>query len=204
MSVWFVYVDYTGDGRPFYVGKGTYKRIHTRERDNEHWKSIRDKHGWRREVVYGTKDENAAYDHETFLIAEYNTFSGWGANHTAGGPCGQTGLKRSEETRRKLRESHLGKTPWNKGVPQTEEHRRKNSECRRGKKRGATSPETKAKIAAAHRARSIWTPEFVELLRQERASGLLIREVAAKFGLSKTSVTNALNYGVPGMRWKQA
>ena len=181
LTVWFVYVDYTDDGRPFYVGKGTYKRVHTRERNNDHWKSIRDKHGWRREVVYGTKYEDAAYEYEAFLIAEHNTFHGWGANHTAGGSCGQTGLKRSEETRWKLRESHLGKTPWNKGKPQSEEHRRKNSESRKGKK---------------YSDRPLrWTPEMVTLLRTDREQGMTQRELAEKYKTSLAAVCNLLKHG---------
>lgn len=47
MKVWFVYVDYTDDERPFYVGKGTHKRLRIRER-NSHWKNISHKHGWKR------------------------------------------------------------------------------------------------------------------------------------------------------------
>lgn len=148
--MWFVYVDRTDDGRPFYVGKGTYRRVHTRERDNAHWKSIAVKHGRQREVVYGTKDEAAAYEFEAHLIALYDTFNGWGANHTAGGPCGQTGLKRSAASRLRMSIARRGQVPWNKGVPQSEEHRRKNSECRIGKSRGPMPDETKAKIAKAH------------------------------------------------------
>jgi len=150
VSVWFVYVDRTDDERPFYVGKGTHKRVHTRERDNAHWKSIRDKHGWHREEVFGTKDEQAAYDFEADLIALHNTFHGWGANHTAGGSCGQTGLKRSAVSRLRMSIARRGQISWNKGVPQSEEHRRKNSECRIGKIRGPMPDETKAKIAKAH------------------------------------------------------
>lgn len=188
MNIWFVYVDRTDDDRVFYVGKGTYKRVHTRERNNEHWKSIRDKHGWRREKVFGTKNEQAAYDFETELIALYDTFNGWGANHTAGGSCGQTGLKRSDETKRLLRESHLGKTPWNKGKPQSEEHRRKNSECRIGKTYGK-------------RPRK-WTEEFIALIKRERMSGLTVKAVAKKYNVSPSSVSNVMNHGMPCMKRK--
>jgi len=45
----------------------------------------------------------------------------------------------SNETKEKMKNSHLGKTsgmkgkvPWNKGVPQTEEHKRINSESHKG------------------------------------------------------------------------
>ncbi len=40
MKAWFVYVDYTDDGRPFYVGKGTERRMKNRELNSD-WKASR-------------------------------------------------------------------------------------------------------------------------------------------------------------------
>lgn len=56
------------------------------------------------------------------------------------------GLKRSEETKRKISESHKGKPSPKKGIKCSEEAKRKNSEAHKGKK---LSEETKIKIGLA-------------------------------------------------------
>ena len=40
----------------------------------------------------------------------------------------------TEETKIKMSESHLGKIPWNKGIPMSEETKRKESETHKGKR----------------------------------------------------------------------
>jgi hypothetical protein len=98
LKVFFVYVDRTDDGRPFYVGKGLIKRTQTRER-NLPWKRIASKYGWRREVVLATRDESFAFEEEKRRIVELGTFEDgtpgrWGANLTEGGE-GSSGWKPS-------------------------------------------------------------------------------------------------------------
>jgi uncharacterized protein YeaO (DUF488 family) len=44
------------------------------------------------------------------------------------------GRKHTKESREKIRKSKLGKTPWNKGIPRTQEARRKASESQVGLK----------------------------------------------------------------------
>lgn len=162
MNVWFVYVDYTDDGRPFYVGKGIEARVNERDRNSD-WKDIVREHGWHREVIFGTRDESAAYELEERLVEEYDTFHEWGANLNKGGYGQKSGWKhsrntrarmslsqserergpRSEETRRLLSERQRGKVPGNKGkpgksppnkgVPMSEEAKRHLSELNKGK-----------------------------------------------------------------------
>ena len=67
------------------------------------------------------------------------------------------GVKRSEETRRKLSESHKGQTPWNKGRKMSEsyhseETKRKVSEALKGR---VLSEETKRKIGEAHKGKLV-------------------------------------------------
>lgn len=85
----FVYIDRTDDGRPFYVGKGRKARVRLRDR-NERWKRIADKHGWQRRVFAAFDEEADAFLIERALILRHGTFEAgpggvWGANFTSGG-----------------------------------------------------------------------------------------------------------------------
>lgn len=62
------------------------------------------------------------------------------------------GKKHSEETRRKLRESHLGKVPANKGKPMTEEQKKRMSETHKGKH---LSEETKRKLSIINKGKFV-------------------------------------------------
>lgn len=87
-QAWFVYVDYTSDGRPYYVGKGKTKRVQNPKRNIVH-ERITQKHGCQRKIELITSIEQLAFDYEIELIAEYKTQCGvighWGANLTSGG-----------------------------------------------------------------------------------------------------------------------
>jgi NUMOD3 motif len=121
----YAYVWMRNDGTPYYVGKGKRRRGF-----------IVDKH-----LVPGPKDpsmvvvmpmgsEEEALRWEKALIALFGRKDqGTGCLHnlTAGG-IGQ--IEPSEETRRKMREAKLGRSPWNKGLPFSAETRRKMSETR--------------------------------------------------------------------------
>lgn len=115
--MYHTYVDWTTDGRPFYVGMGTDNRLSRRFGRNKHHTHVAKKHGLNRKIVATFPDRTGAVDLEVKLIADHHTFvddpnyNGIGCNYTTGGegcPC-------SEETRRKISASKVGRTPWNKG-----------------------------------------------------------------------------------------
>jgi len=113
--VFFVYIDWTLEDLPraFYIGKGQLVRVHEQERDNDHWRNIVAKRGFRREVILATKDESYAFTQEILGILEHGTFCGstqhhWGANKTAGGE-GISGYVHTQAARQKISEAHIGK-----------------------------------------------------------------------------------------------
>ena len=119
VSMFFVYVDSTNDGRPFYVGKGDARRVSQPKRNRKHtWVS----HvlGRKREIVIQTSIEQLTLEQEIAIIAELDTFTTNYAHHlddircnfTRGGE-GLTGHKDTIETRQKKRANaeRMGKDP---------------------------------------------------------------------------------------------
>jgi len=190
--IFYVYVDRTDDGRPFYVGKGTLDRTRDVTRRNELWKRIAKKHGQHRELVLSTRDESFAFEHESSLIAAYNTCvssGGWGANLV---PLGGTwaGMKHddaararmrgrvvSDETRERIRRALTGRvrpevTGENSPTARPEV-RAKISERRRGKCAGEKS--SSAKLT--------W-----DLVDHIRSSTLSNRALGRELGVAHTTI----------------
>ena len=114
------------------------------------------KHGvenFKFEVLLYADDADFLNLMEQKIIAGYETLSPSGYNLDTGG-----GVNRSfsEETRAKL----LGRRAWNKGVPATEEQKRKQSAAMMGKispqKGRPRTEEEKAKQSAAMKGRPAW------------------------------------------------
>lgn len=205
MSTWFVYVDYTDDGRPFYVGKGTAARVKKRERNSD-WVEIAAEHGQRREVVFGTRDESSAYELEEQLVREYGTYDRWGANLRPGGYGRRSGWRHTRATRERLRQLATGvpspkkgkpaPSPPNKGVPMSEEQKRRLSELNKGKpsnRLGAKhTEESRKKMSEAHKGQPAWnkrfTDEIVDEMLKDRESGMMISDIAARYETSAPTV----------------
>jgi len=149
-----VYVDYTTEElpRPFYVGKGNSSRVSNLKRNKLHT-NIANKHGIERRIILETNDESEALNREIELIAEHKTCiydeGSWGANFTRGGE-GTSGMKHSEESKRKNSEANKLATSGEKngmyGKHHSEETRKKIGDNQRGWKH---TDEAKAAIAEA-------------------------------------------------------
>lgn len=125
MKRFYVYEDWTCEPVPrcFYVGKGTERRVSSLRRNKKHV-SVSKKHGQNRVIVFESCDEASAFALEVDLIAKRQTFTTgsdgvFGCNFTRGGegPSGRTsplkGMKRSQETCRRISENKRGKpTHW--------------------------------------------------------------------------------------------
>lgn len=185
-DVFFVYIDRTDDGRPFYVGKGKRNRVRYVTR-NAYWRNIAAKYGQRREVVLATKDETFAFEEEKRLIAELGTFEDgtpdrWGANLTEGGegPCG---IVRDEVYRRRISERFKGRSrSLESRLKQSESTRGENSHMfgRSGTNHPKTglkmSDETRRRQSEALKGRDSWnrgkTGVYTEEANRRRAEAL--------------------------------
>ena len=131
-----------------------------------------------KEIIYSNiQFKETADDVERFAIAkeraigkaEYNIADGGGGcgRHSEetrkklseshkGQPAWNKGKKLgpvTEEHKRKLSESHKGQPAWNKGIPCSEEHKKKLSEVNKGKKLGPMTEETKKKMSEAKKGK---------------------------------------------------
>ena len=114
------------------------------------------KHGvdnFKFEVLFFAKDRDYLNLMEQRCIESYNTLSPNGYNLDTGGGVSRTV---SEATKEKMR----GRIAWNKGMPQSEEQRRKQSEFMTGKpaknKGKPASEEQKRKQSEAMKGRTAW------------------------------------------------
>lgn len=134
---YYVYQYVREDGTPYYIGKGTRSRAwnpHPRFNGSD----LRPKDKNRIQIVKGNITDAAAKKLERELIALHGRKDRGGIllNLTDGGD-GKSGQVHSAETRKKMSESHKGKTL-------TEEHRKKMSESH--KKRFVENPELKERL----------------------------------------------------------
>ena len=126
MSYSLVYVDCKPDGTPFYVGKGSEKRIKILIR-NKHHQNICNKYpNWYRGIAFAGLEQDCL-NKEISLITKYGRADlgkGTLVNWTNGGE-GSTGYRHTTQAKEKMSISH-------KNYKWTEEHRKNNGIARRG------------------------------------------------------------------------
>lgn len=144
MVQFYIYLHCKPDGTPFYVGKGTKKRAHNMANRTEWHKRLVAKHGVKI-VLFPMASEQVAFDNEIVWIAALRSSGFELCNLTDGGE-GPSGNKKSPEVVEKTARAH-------RGMKRSEETKRKISEAKKGKPKAPISEETKAKISAAMRGK---------------------------------------------------
>ena len=157
---YYTYAYLREDGTPYYIGKGSGARI------NKSHDSVGVPPKERRIYLKQNLTEDQAFRHEIYMIGILGRICDGGIlrNVTLGG------------------DGQSGKTPWNKGIPMSEESKKKLSE----KKKGKTSPrkgvvlsiETKKRISESRRGgkmseedKKIRSEKLKEYYRQRREAG---------------------------------
>lgn len=140
MNNFYVYLHYRKDTlQPFYVGKGSGRRIDSKKSRNKYWHNIVNKHGLFAQIMESNLTEEQAFEREMFYISILGKENL--CNMTDGGD-GTSGYKHSDEAKNKLREKNIGKK-------QSDETKTKRSVALTGKKRKSPSDKIKKQISDA-------------------------------------------------------
>jgi hypothetical protein len=152
---YYVYMDYTNDFIPFYVGKGKLHRIKQKRRNKKHT-NISNIYGFNREIIE-VESEQAAFELEIKLIKDLklnyckNKDNHFACNFTYGGE-GSSGREVSPTTRKKISEKLIenpikliGEKNPMYGKHHNEDSLRKMSEKLTGRKQSEDHKKNKAK-----------------------------------------------------------
>lgn len=131
-------------GQVFYIGKGSKRRPKDKFNRNRHWHFIVNKAGYTVHVLGTWKTEEDALIHEKTLIKTFKEMGSELANYVDGGK-GASGLKHTEEAKKKMSAARMG-NKFNVGYKHTSEAKKNMRKAQIGRKH---SPETIAKMKAA-------------------------------------------------------
>jgi hypothetical protein len=145
----YTYAYLREDGTPYYIGKGTGKRLYTKYKGEA--KLPKDKC----RIVFLKQNitEEEAFKHEIYMISIFgrkDLGTGILRNRTDGGE-GPSGAIRSEESKRKLSKANTGKNHPQYGKMRSEETKRKLSEAHKGK---TFSEEYRKKLSESGKGRT--------------------------------------------------
>jgi hypothetical protein len=164
----YTYAYLREDGTPYYIGKGRGRRAFRKE-----GRAVKSPPKDRILLLKTGLTEEQAFRHEVYMIALYgrkDKGTGILYNFTDGGE-GASGVKNSEETKKKKSQSHTGKK-------KSPEHRANIGKANKGKKRGPLSEEHKQKLSLATkgRKRKPFTEEHKNNIRKAKTGSKLSQE----------------------------
>ena len=136
----------------FYVGKGSHVRANSKHRRNKHWNSVVAKAGgYSVRLVADNLEEDLSFLVEMERIDQLKRIGLNLTNKTDGGE-GPSGMRHTEEAKRKIAEAQMGEKHWTVGHVYTEEHREK---LRQNGRKMVFTDEVKAKISATSKGRKL-------------------------------------------------
>ena len=141
LQSYMTYAHYRNDTKQiFYIGKGSGNRPFNTSNRSKYWKSVAEKHGHSVEILAQWNNENDAFLHEEFLISYFKDAGHPLVNASSGGRGGSTGATRTQEFKNQISLRF-------KGIPKSEETRKKLSLAKLGKPSYVRTQEWKDNIS---------------------------------------------------------
>jgi hypothetical protein len=148
----------------FYVGKGSHKRAHSKHRRNKHWNSVVAKAGsYSVRLVADDIDEEFSFLVEQERIDQLKRLGLKLTNKTDGGE-GPSGMRHTDEAKRKIAEAQMGEKHWTVGHSFTEEHREK---LKFARSKFVYTDEIRAKLSEAGKRR-VYTDEVKKKMSESK------------------------------------
>ena len=134
----------------FYVGKGSHARAHSKHRRNKHWNNVVAKAGgYSVRMVVDDVEEELSFLVEQERIDQLKRIGLKLTNKTDGGE-GPSGMRHTDEAKRKISEAQMGEKHWTVGHVFTEEHKEK---LKLSRSKFVYTDEIRAKLSEAGKRR---------------------------------------------------
>jgi hypothetical protein len=148
----------------FYVGKGSHKRAYSKHRRNKHWNSVVAKAGgYSVRLVADSLEEDLSFLVEMERIDQLKRIGLKLTNKTDGGE-GPSGMRHTEEAKRKIAEAQMGEKHWTVGYVYTEEHKAK---LRIARSKFVYTDDVRAKLSEAGKRR-VYTNETKDKMSKSK------------------------------------
>lgn len=152
----------------FYVGKGSLRRANSRHGRNAHWNHVVSKAGgFSTQIVVDEVDEELAFLIEVELIDKFRRLGVRLTNKTFGGE-GPSGMRHTDEAKRKIADAQRGDKHWTHSRDITPEHREK---LRKARAKLVFTDEIRAKISVAGKGRKASADACANISKAKQGSG---------------------------------
>ena len=139
----------------FYVGKGSHRRAYSKHRRNKHWNRVVAKAGgYSVRLIADGIEEDLSFLVEMERIDQLNRIGLKLTNKTDGGE-GPSGMRHTDEAKRKIAEAQMGENHWTFGRGLSNEHKEK---LRKARESFVFTDEIRKKLSDAGKRRT-YTPE---------------------------------------------
>jgi hypothetical protein len=187
--MYYVYAHTKPSGEIFYIGKGVKSRVYDPSSRNRHWNFVREKYGYKPVILAEFEDEQQALNEEILLISHFRKF-GKLTNITDGGdinPMYTPSVAKRVAATKRAKGQYSGDVIRQYNIAYADKIKNDSVFAKK-----VSEDRKKAKIAS-NVARIEKMRLVVIEIRQLRIDGWLLKDLAVKFGMRESTISNIVN-----------
>jgi hypothetical protein len=187
--MYYVYAHTKPSGEIFYIGKGVKARVYDSSSRNRHWNFVSKKYGYEPVILAEFEDEQEALNEEVLLISHFRKF-GQLTNITDGGdinPMYTPSVAKRVAATKRAKGQYSGDAIRQYNIAYAD--RIKNDPAYAQK---VSEDRKKAKAASIISRIEKMRPVVIEI-RQLRNEGWLLKDLAIKFEMRESTISNIVN-----------